>query len=520
MTAEPHLVGHTLGDYRLLRSLGRGGMATVYLAEQASLKRLVAIKILSPALSEDPSYVQRFQHEAQAAANLVHANIVQIHEVGCDHGLHYIVQEYIVGGTLKQWLTAYPSVSAAVAVRFIRQIAAALHKAGEVGVTHRDIKPENIMVTHEGEIKVMDFGLARLTTHEEPVHLTRVGQTMGTPLYMSPEQVEGKPVDPRSDIYSLGVTCYQLLTGKPPFLGDTAVSIAVQHLRTEPSPLTDIRPDLPPELCRIVHKMLAKDPTQRYPNAQELLHDLRSLALAEDDEEWTNVIREWSVSEQVIATTSARLAATQQLQELLQAPQPFRRTKRWLIPVLTVACFGLGATLAWRKRPRSLLDASQTTQVENRGSPREQYFNASLVNTERAWKAVERYYPRDVDPRNNPYVYASWNQLATLYRERGSTAEALRLYEQLVLLPETENTFRAFGLAGQANIYFGNGQQDRWTEALSSLQSILPEIEQRDPRQHADLLKSLDPPLLDKLEDHDRTFSDSSSSSAKTATAP
>ena len=520
MTAEPNLVGHILGDYQLLRLLGRGGMATVYLAEQASLKRFVAIKILNPTLGEDPSYVQRFHHEAQAAANLVHANIVQIHEVGCDHGLHFIVQEYVVGGTLKQWLTNHPSISAAVAVRFIRQIAAALHKAGELGVTHRDIKPENIMVTHEGEIKVMDFGLARLTSREEPVHLTRVGETMGTPLYMSPEQVEGKTVDPRSDIYSLGITCYQLLTGKPPFLGETAVSIAVQHLRNEPPSLAELRPDLPPELCSIVHKMLAKDQGQRYQNASELLQDLRALTLEEDDAEWTSVVREWRASELVALSTTARVAATQQLQELLQAPPQARRNWLVAIPVIIVACFSLGAMFAWRTRPKSLLDVSKNAQVENRGSPREQYFNASLVNTERAWKAVEQYYPRDADPSNNPFVYASWNQLATLYRERGSTADALQLYEQLVLLPETENTFRAFGFAGQANIYFGTGQRSRWTEALSSLQSILPEIQERDPRQHADLLKSLDPPLLDKLEDHERTFPGQSTATTDRAPQP
>ncbi|MAR12674.1 MAG: hypothetical protein CL681_22260 [Blastopirellula sp.] len=504
MTAEPDLVGRTLGDYQLLRSLGRGGMATVYLAEQASLKRFVAIKVLNPRLSEDPSYVQRFQHEAQAAANLVHANIVQIHEVGCDQGLHFIVQEYVVGGTLKQWLTSHPTVSPAVAVRFFCQIAAALHKAGELGVTHRDIKPENIMVTHEGEIKVMDFGLARLTRYEEPMNLTRAGETMGTPLYMSPEQVEGKTVDPRSDIYSLGITCYQLLSGKPPFRGETAVSIAVQHLRNDPPPLSEQRPDLPTELCRIVHKMLAKDPAQRYQHASELLVDLKALTLEDDNAEWNSVIREWRASEQAALTTS-RVAVTQQLQQFMEDTPPQRKNWVWAAPILVV-CFGLGALLAWKNRPKSVLQINPKANVTNMGTPRDQYFHASLVNTERAWKAVEKYYPAKTDPSNNPFVYASWNQLATLYRERGRTEDALQLYEQLVMLPEAENTFRAFGYAGQANIYFGMGQPKRWTQALSSLQSILPEIKQRDPRQHADLVQSLDPPLLDKLNTYDRTF--------------
>src|SRR5215471_2671346 len=201
---EPDLSGRRVGDYQLLRRLGRGGMAEVYLAEQLSLRRQVALKVLRKSLAGDSAYIRRFQHEAQAAAKLVHANIVQIYEVGCVEGTYYISQEYVPGQNLKQLLARLGhGVDAVQAVNIIRQVASALHKAAEQKIIHRDVKPENIMITPGGEVKVADFGLARVIRDGEALNLTQVGITMGTPLYMSPEQVEGRPVvDTRSDLYS------------------------------------------------------------------------------------------------------------------------------------------------------------------------------------------------------------------------------------------------------------------------------------------------------------------------------
>ncbi|HEY2826688.1 MAG TPA: serine/threonine-protein kinase, partial [Pirellulales bacterium] len=264
------LSGRQLGDYRLLRHLGRGAMADVYLAEQGSLRRQVALKILKRELADDHTYVRRFHMEAQAAASLVQANIVQIYEVGCIDGWHYIAQEYVDGQNLSQYITRSGSPPLKMAIAIMRQVSAALCKAAERGIVHRDIKPENIMLARSGEVKVADFGLARIGGGEESLKLTQVGITMGTPLYMSPEQVEGRPLDPRSDIYSLGVTCYQMLAGQPPFRGETALSVAIQHVRTQPERLENLRPDLPPALCRIIHKMLAKDPAQRQQGPREL----------------------------------------------------------------------------------------------------------------------------------------------------------------------------------------------------------------------------------------------------------
>ena len=188
-------------------------MAEVYLGEQQSLCRSVAVKVLKPRLADDATYVKRFHREAQAAASLVHANIVQIHEVNCIDGFHVIVQEYVSGENLKQILDRTTKLDPSIALLITRQVAVALAKAHSQDLVHRDIKPENILISTDSMVKVADFGLARVTKDRRKVELTEVGMAMGTPLYMSPEQVEGTEVDPRSDIYSLGVTLYHMLAG-------------------------------------------------------------------------------------------------------------------------------------------------------------------------------------------------------------------------------------------------------------------------------------------------------------------
>src|SRR5439155_18621652 len=165
-----------------------------------------------------------------------------------------------------------------VALSIMRQCAAALQRASELGIAHRDIKPDNILLTRKGEVKIADFGLSRnLERDGQPLHLTQSGVTMGTPLYMSPEQVQGQKIDARTDIYSLGVTCYHMLAGEPPFRGATAFDVALKHVQEQPRPLAELRPDLPPDLCGMVHKMMAKNPDDRYQSAREILRDLVKL---------------------------------------------------------------------------------------------------------------------------------------------------------------------------------------------------------------------------------------------------
>jgi serine/threonine-protein kinase len=269
--------GRVLGDFEIIRRIGMGGMGQVYLARQRSLKRQVAIKILKGELAANVTALQRFQAEAEAVANITHANIVQVYAIGEDQGLHYMALEYVDGRNLRDFLDKKGLPDLPLAVEFMKQVAAALERAGELGFVHRDIKPENILISKKGEVKVTDFGLSRCFASDAPMNLTQSGITMGTPLYMAPEQVRGQPVDPRSDIYSFGVTCYHMLAGEPPFRGSTAFDVAIQHVQGEARPLASLRPDLPQELCAIVQRMMARRPEDRYQSAREILNDLARL---------------------------------------------------------------------------------------------------------------------------------------------------------------------------------------------------------------------------------------------------
>jgi eukaryotic-like serine/threonine-protein kinase len=447
------LSGRQVGDYRLLRRLGRGGMADVYLAEQQSLRRQIAFKVLKRELAKDNTYVRRFHMEAQAAAALVHANIVQIYEVGCADGIHYIAQEYVAGQNLREMVSRRGPLGAKVAVSVLRQTASALTKAAEQGIIHRDIKPENIMLTPDGEVKVADFGLARVISNGDSLSLTQTGMTLGTPLYMSPEQVEGRPLDPRSDIYSLGVTCYHMLTGEPPFRGETALSVAVQHVRKQPDRLENRRPDLPTGLCRIVHKMLAKKPSDRYSDARDLLRDLRTTGLEGSDVDWpvepteapTVVVGSMTVGTPSEATR--RLGSVMKTQALA-----VRRRRSWLACSIGVvaAAFVLGAVAAVMSNQPFLLDVPKGSagEVPNKGSAAGQYFYATLLDTEAAFKSVSDYYPND-----KRFVPQAQEQLAELYLQKYDLAAALQIFQDFAGFDPVEKQRIAFGLAGEFIVY-------------------------------------------------------------------
>ena len=276
--ADVDLTGKKLGEFQLLRPLGSGGMADVYLAEQTSLQRYVAVKIMKPALMahSGQDLVARFKQEAMMAAGLNHPNIVQVYTIGQEDGLHFIAQEFVQGKDLATILKGRGNPNIATALHVMKQVASALKASGQAGIVHRDIKPENILVAKKGEIKVADFGLAQLGESTKD----NKGVTMGTPLYMSPEQVSGRELDPRSDVYSFGVTAYQLLCGETPFKGNSAIAIAKQHLTTSPPPLKEKNPALPDILCRMVHRMMAKRRSLRYQSADEVLEDLKKLIVA------------------------------------------------------------------------------------------------------------------------------------------------------------------------------------------------------------------------------------------------
>ena len=262
------------GRYELHRRLARGGMADVFLARDQLLGRPVAVKVLFPEYATDPKFVERFRREAQAAANLNHPNIVAIYDWGEELGTYYIVMEYVEGQSLAQILRRDGSLTVEQVTRVALDVAGALGFAHDGGVVHRDVKPGNVLVSPKGEMKVADFGIATAMTANADANLTQTGAVMGTATYFSPEQAQGHKVDHRSDLYSLGVLLYEMLVGRPPFSGETPVSIAYKHVQEAVVPITEHGVDIPPALAAITMKLLSKNPDNRYPSAEALIADL------------------------------------------------------------------------------------------------------------------------------------------------------------------------------------------------------------------------------------------------------
>ena len=257
--------------YEIVREIARGGMANVYLAHDKKLDRPVALKVLSAELSRDPAFVERFRLEAQSAGGLNDPNIVAVYDWGQEQSTSFIVMEYVEGRTLRDVINE-GSVAADQAARIAGDIAKALAAAHRAGVVHRDIKPGNVLITPTGQVKVTDFGIARANGVGDG--LTKTGAVMGTATYFSPEQAQGVPVDARSDIYSLGVVLYEMMTGVVPFAGDSAVSVAYLHVREPVKAPSQRRRDLSPALEAIILTCLAKDPVDRYQSADQLRADL------------------------------------------------------------------------------------------------------------------------------------------------------------------------------------------------------------------------------------------------------
>src|SRR5947207_6061599 len=266
------LVGQVFSNrYRIEREIARGGMAEVYLARDESLNRQVALKALFPEFAREPSFVERFRREAQAAANLNHPNIVGIYDWGQEDGTYFIVMEYVEGRSLRDLIRSEGLIDPGRAADITAEIASALAFAHRSGVVHRDVKPGNVLITPQGNVKVTDFGIARAGASDG---LTQTGSVMGTATYFSPEQAQGLAVDGRSDVYSLGVVLYELVCGGVPFVADSPVSVAYKHVREEPVPPSQRNTDVPPALEQIIMSALAKDPDHRYQSADDMRADL------------------------------------------------------------------------------------------------------------------------------------------------------------------------------------------------------------------------------------------------------
>ncbi len=447
-------IGRVVGDFRIESPLGQGGMGMVYRGLQLSLERPVALKFLRPGPGIDTRSVARFESEARIAASLNHPNVVGIHTLGNCDGLPFIAMELVPGRNLGQILAdrmaaglGPPGLPDCLSI--MRQATAGIQAAAELGLVHRDIKPENLMLTPRGMVKVADFGLAR-DLRSGSVSLTETGVTMGTPLYMSPEQVLGKPADARSDLYSLGMTFHHLLTGKPPLTAESPYLLGMKQVHESPPPVRSLRPDCPEAIEALIRRMIEKRPQDRPANAAEVAGVLSgfgegrpatdlaaelasSMTLTE-----TGETRRTESGTEVITSRSFDQFATELVPTVPWNPPEAVSSRRFLLrwggltTLAALMAFVLGRS-ANRRRARQksasrpvwppALNLADWTRITRRETAERQYRHALLWSGDgdrlAAWLAVPGYFPDDTDWSWRAYV-----QLA-LQLVRGS--DTLRL---------------------------------------------------------------------------------------------
>ena len=526
--------GQTLGDFTIERKIGSGAMADVFLARQNSLGRNVALKILRPELAVEPTHLRRFVQEAQTAARLEHPNIVRIYEVGLfppakrsfamrlfdkssakkrAEPLHYIAEEYVSGMSLALYLRRHGPLSPRQTLGILTQTTLALAEAAASGIVHRDVKPENILLSESGRVKVADFGLAFLSPNHRPFDdsLTQVGVALGTPLYMSPEQARSEPLDWRSDVYSLGITAFWMLTGRVPFTAETPLAVLLMHLNQPAPRVRTLRPETPEALDEIVARMTAKKPDDRYAAPEELFDALRKARkeldasfapgvlsapdnLAAPDILTASDASEEAVSQGVATDESGEtffdglddalsfsrqmesLGASRQLQRDFSAVRSLKRQEgaRWggrryfraLTLTLGIAfLLGGGSALLGRW----LLPARRgtpPTAIHPFDTVEEQSVFAAQVGTAEAWRSVSEYFPKETY-----WTRRADRQLARVLMLRGETQEARNIFRTFAESPVADTDFRAFGLAGLAWTLAADGKTDEAAALLSDLRS-------------------------------------------------
>ncbi len=274
-----------LGDRYLLRSrIGSGGMATIYRARDLQIDRVVAVKVLREAYSTNPKFVTRFQREARAASALQHPNIVQVYDYGQTDGNYYIVMELVEGTDLRSYLSSHDVLDVDRAIIIAHDIALGLGAAHRRGIVHRDVKPQNVLIGIDGSIKLTDFGIVSLYKNAHAERLTTSGMTLGTVQYFAPEQAQGEIVSPAADVYALGIVMYEMLTGHPPFDGNSPVVVAMQHIQDQPDPPGQFNPSIPAALEEIILRCLEKEPGTRFPDGSQLARALEMLGDAKMSE--------------------------------------------------------------------------------------------------------------------------------------------------------------------------------------------------------------------------------------------
>ncbi len=492
------LVGCRIGDFQVLRLLGSGGMADVYAARQLRLGRDVALKVLRSITHNDDDHLKRFRREAQAAARLNHPSIVQIYEFGEVDGVHFIAQELVDGINLKQALDREGPFSVDKAVKVLYSVGSALQVAHESGVTHRDIKPENIMRGSNDLIKVTDFGLARMLTQVDSstADLTRAGLTLGTPRYMSPEQIQGRAVDARSDLYSLGVTMYHLLTGSAPFDGEEALALAVKHLHDTPRPIDHVRgkADLPPWLVSLVMRCLQKEPSARIQSASELLQIVQKHAPEKtSDVEIPIADADQMLSVESVANTPAPTSSSavnsatillQRVTDKARVSQARRASRRRIITAAVVVLSllaGIGGWIAAQaSRPTSIATELRGPIVAKADTIEQQYLIALTRNDVPAWHAVLEFPLAPGAPRSDYHDKAKL-QLARLLTEQGDFETALRLLDELQQSTATKKLYLLIAKVQRHTIAMAADDPPEASQLKTQIQSSLRELEKANP---------------------------------------
>ena len=494
-------------------------MADVYYAVHQQLHRPAAIKILRPSLATDEVHLQRFMQEARATASLIHPNIVQVYDVGQDGEHRYIAQEFIPGSNLRQYLStpvgtpvgatqligqstgqitgqsakqpagysaadlhdpapppAGPGrqLSICETLSVLLQVLAALNKSAASGIVHRDIKPENIMLTQDGDVKVADFGLARLLQTDDP-QLTRAGTTLGTPMYMSPEQIQEGHVDIRSDLYSLGVTLYHMLCGRPPFTGETPLALAMQHVQAPVPDICQFRSDVPDILRDLLLRLLAKRPEDRPNDPCQALEYLRTGRHGELQRDWPDQIVPFPGVASLVRSgpSQATLALQAKLGGL--SGHSRRTTRRRWLPILAttvffLACFGTGAMLAF-STPLRLFESQEEFywDVAKQADAEAQYRWALLTNDGSQltkWEAVGHFFPKQEKPINRLYAGLASLQLARAHFDRKDPERALQVLQATLDDGEMGQIVRALAYLLRAEIAEAEGQVKARDEAM------------------------------------------------------
>jgi serine/threonine-protein kinase len=415
--ADPHQGDVVDERYRLDRKIGSGGMADVWLADDTELDRKVAIKILHDRFAQDTEFVQRFQREAQAAAGLQHPNVVGIFDRGSFEGTYFIAMEYVDGPSLKDLVKG--GMAPKDAIDFTRQILNAARFAHRKGIVHRDLKPQNVLIDDEGRARVADFGIARAGENSD---ITATGSVMGTAQYISPEQAQGKPTTPRSDIYSIGVVLYEMLTGRVPFEGESAVAVALKQVSEAPRRPSAINPNVPPALDAVVMRALAKDPDARFKDADAFLKALDAAEKAPDTPRAEDTAAYAAVSPEGVAAIPVGEEPYDEEEERERARR--RRLWRWIVVAILAA--GVAALVAFAlTRPSHVSvpdvigqDVDAATQVLDSkgfevaikavpsGAPRNQVVEQDPIPTDRGGGKAEKGSTVTLSVSSGPAVVA------------------------------------------------------------------------------------------------------------------